>query len=73
MAGDRQEACAAVDPLASLPAGEKILVEELLDGEEVSVSNLLGHVHFAVEYIEQLLKKKNVTRLWHFAMGVELC
>ena len=39
VANDRQGACAAVDQLTSLPAGETILVEELLEGEEVSVSN----------------------------------
>ena len=37
VAGDVDEACQAVDELAKLPAGAKLVVEELLEGEEVSV------------------------------------
>ena len=37
VAGDVDEACQAVDELAKLPAGVKLVVEELLEGEEVSV------------------------------------
>ena len=37
VAGDVDEACHAVDELAKLPAGAKLVVEELLEGEEVSV------------------------------------
>ena len=37
VAGDVDEACQAVDELAKLRAGAKLVVEELLEGEEVSV------------------------------------
>lgn len=37
VAANVEEACAAVDELAALPAGSTIVVEELLQGQEVSV------------------------------------
>ena len=36
-----EQACCGVDEIAALPAGQTFLVEELLDGEEVSVVMLL--------------------------------
>lgn len=43
VAADRNEACAAVDEILTQKkfgnAGETVVVEELLTGEEVSVSN----------------------------------
>lgn len=39
VAEDKEEACTAVDQLSALPAGETIVVEELLVGEEVTVIN----------------------------------
>ena len=37
VAEDKEKACAAIDQLSTLPAGETIVVEELLVGEEISV------------------------------------
>lgn len=57
VAATRAEACAAVDELLTTKkfgaAGETVVIEELLEGEEVSVSFILYKCQNLVEYQKQ--------------------
>jgi Phosphoribosylglycinamide synthetase, ATP-grasp (A) domain len=68
VAGDANEACKAVDELSKLPAGSKLVVEELLEGEEVSVHSLNCNV-------VQELRFSFFSRFWPFVMeyGQSVC